>query len=670
MIRGSWKKWFSQLWHPSDEDLLAFLDGETAGRTSRRVQRHLAQCWSCRARREEFELSISGFLKSRDHLLASLSGTESEGDGQITRQFQSRLRNAALEEDLRSPMPNEAGEANRRWPLRFALPFAASLLAIVAVFYGIAQFNHIPTVSAQEILRRASEEGTRHISQIAKPVVHRKVRVARRATNSRAEAVTWETWNDQENRRFVQRVTDGDRDSSLSHNDKDQSSSPLLAELQSVFRQNGYDTKDPLSSENHERWRNSLTSRSEEVVETSLPAGDAALVVKTKAAGRHPPQSIIQAELVVRRGDWHPVEQRLRVQGHEQVLDYEITERAFEVVTLTALPPALFAEVAPLLPTAVISPKPVFRPAVPSSEPELLAAEIQAHYALHQLKACLGKPIHANRNSAGSIEIGGLVETVEEREELRAALRTVPGAILKVQTVAEAMQATAAATLVPTDGPGASSETHSVTVRSGPMPLRFHLQQYFSKSGLQGGTADPVASLSNGAVTLSRNITVEAWALRRLADRYRGHRKESLPPYARLLLQNMVQDHVSSLRLGVEKARHLLEPALSSLFSDEPASRGRPGGPMDLGRVWSETCLDLFGRAEEVRGIVDALFAGADSEVQPEIMARRLLELLSRWTSQFPSMEVEIARQLSAEPPGLVQRAGDGGMSDSRSPRP
>ena len=54
MIRGSWKKWFSQLWHPSDEDLIAFLDGEAA-ETSRRVHRHLAQCWSCRARREEFD---------------------------------------------------------------------------------------------------------------------------------------------------------------------------------------------------------------------------------------------------------------------------------------------------------------------------------------------------------------------------------------------------------------------------------------------------------------------------------------------------------------------------------------------------------------------------------------------------------------------------------------
>ena len=271
MIRGAWKKWFSQLWHPSDEDLLAFLDGEAAGRTSRRVHRHLAQCWSCRARRDEFDLSISGFLKSREHLLASLSGSEAEGDGHITRQFQSRLRNAALEEDLRSPMPHETG-ASKGLHLRFSLPFAASCLAIVGIFYGVAQFNHVPTVSAQEILRRASEEGTRHISQVAKPVVHRKVRVARRATGSRAEALTWEIWRDPENRRFAQRVSDGDRDSSLAQDGRDRPS-VLLAELQAVFDQNGYDPKNPLSSENHERWRNSLTNRSEEVVRNLVACG-------------------------------------------------------------------------------------------------------------------------------------------------------------------------------------------------------------------------------------------------------------------------------------------------------------------------------------------------------------------------------------------------------------
>jgi hypothetical protein len=405
-----------------------------------------------------------------------------------------------------------------------------------------------------------------------------------------------------------------------------------------------------------------------------LPAGEAVLVLKTEAGGPHAPQSIIQAELVVRADDWHPVEQRLLVQGKEQVLDYQITERAFEVVTLTALPLSLFAEVALPVPAnltlAPPSSRPSSRPAVFSSEAEFLATEIQAQYALHQLKACLGKPIQVRRDAAGHVEVGGLVETAEERDELRAALRILPGAILKVQTVAEAMQATPPASVVEVGTTGVSSETQIVKVRSGQMPLQLQLQRYFSTKAPQSDTADPVASLSNGAVTLSRSIMVEAWALRRLAERYRGNRMENLPPYARLLLQNMVQDHVSSLRLGVEKARLLLEPVLSSLFADDFTSRGRPGSPMDSSRAWSEIGLDLFGRADEVRRIVDGLFAGAESEVQPEVMARRLLEILSHWTRQFPGMEVEIARQFSVDSPGLIQKSGDFLTSDSRALRP
>ena len=90
-----------------------------------------------------------------------------------------------------------------------------------------------------------------------------------------------------------------------------------------MFRQNGYDANNPLSSESHERWRNSLTSRSEEVVETSLPAGEAALLVKRKLPGRIA-QLIIQAELVVRTRGLASVAQPLRVQGQEQILDYEL----------------------------------------------------------------------------------------------------------------------------------------------------------------------------------------------------------------------------------------------------------------------------------------------------------------------------------------------------------
>ena len=174
-------------------------------------------------------------------------------------------------------------------------------------------------------------------------------------------------------------------------------------------------------------------------------------------------------------------------------------------MTLTALPPALFAEVASPLPATVISPKPGFRPAFiqRSRTPD---QGDSGPLCIAPAQGVFREADHVNRNAAGSIEVGGLVETAEEREELRAALRAVPGVILKVQTVAEAMQATATAVLDRNEVPGASPRSDSVKVRSGPMPLRLPLQQYFSKNGLREETADPVASLSNGAVTLSRNI--------------------------------------------------------------------------------------------------------------------------------------------------------------------
>jgi hypothetical protein len=349
-------------------------------------------------------------------------------------------------------------------------------------------------------------------------------------------------------------------------------------------------------------------------------------------------------------------------------LDYEITESAFEVVTLTTLPPTLFTELIPPVPSKPPSTRPASPSAVLSSELELLTVELQAHYALHQLKACLGKPVHVKRSNARRVEVGGLAETAEERDELRAALRTVPGTVFSVQTVAEAVQTNVSASSVSTSDPLSPSDTR-ITLRSGRMPLQLQLQQYFSRIQAESNP-DSVESLSNGAITLSRSIVLEAWALRHLAESYKGNRIEHLPSYARVLLQNMVQDHMSSLRLGVERERHLLEPVLLSIFPQEPALQERLGDTKEPGKPWSDSCMDLFGRAEEVRSIVDALFANAGTEADSELMARRLVELLSHWTRQFPSVEIEIVRQLSGESQEFVQRSRETLILNSSAGRP
>ncbi len=690
MISSSCKKWFSQLWHPSDEDLLGFLDGEATSRTARRVRRHLERCWSCRTRREELDLSIGGFIRSRENLLASLAADRSEADGGVEQRFQFKLRKLACQENAVQPVSNLSGASRKPWHLRLSLPVAASLLAAAFVFYSLAPLNKVRTVSAQELLRHATEAETRKMREVKKPVVHRKLRVARKAAQpARVQAITWESWSDAENRRFAQRVA-GAAEGLTELPVSNEQSALLLAELETIFRQNDLNLEQPLSAEGHDRWRQSLQTGSEEVIQAELSDGEKAFILRTAVAGPYRTHSIRKAEFVVRTGDWHPVEHRLSIQGQEGVLDYELIERTFEVVTLAALPLSLFAELLPPVPSPLGPSKPALPSALSLSETDSLAIEIQAHYVLHQLKACLGKPIHVNRGSAGRLRVSGLVDTEEERNELQTALSTVPGVTVAVQTVAEAVRA---ASQPSPSGiqrqaglPPMTRENEGVTVRTGRMPLQQQLQQFFSRGSNQlpvagGGeeeevgkrtAEDPVARLSNGAVTLSRNVMAEAWALRRLAERYREHDIDRLPRYSRLLLQNMLQDHLSSVRLGIEKARQLLEPALSSVTSEKKRREdnrelqaGRHSAPFGAGKAWNELCLELFGRADEAREMVDALFAGTELETSPEETARRLVDLLSHWARQFEPLEIEIARQFSSGSSSLTQTVHDGNTQRS-----
>src|SRR5258705_12470336 len=66
------KTWFRLAWHPSDDELLAFLDGELSAKPASKVQKHLEGCWACRAKREKMERSISAFINYRSAALADI----------------------------------------------------------------------------------------------------------------------------------------------------------------------------------------------------------------------------------------------------------------------------------------------------------------------------------------------------------------------------------------------------------------------------------------------------------------------------------------------------------------------------------------------------------------------------------------------------------------------
>jgi|ERR1700722_636103 hypothetical protein len=49
--------------HISDQELMLALDGELPAQDAARVNAHLAECWTCRARRQEMENAIADFVR-------------------------------------------------------------------------------------------------------------------------------------------------------------------------------------------------------------------------------------------------------------------------------------------------------------------------------------------------------------------------------------------------------------------------------------------------------------------------------------------------------------------------------------------------------------------------------------------------------------------------------
>src|SRR5215470_17007238 len=60
-------RWFDS--HISDHQLLSEADGELSPREAKRVERHLASCWTCRARKQEIENTVGDFVRSHHEAL-------------------------------------------------------------------------------------------------------------------------------------------------------------------------------------------------------------------------------------------------------------------------------------------------------------------------------------------------------------------------------------------------------------------------------------------------------------------------------------------------------------------------------------------------------------------------------------------------------------------------
>jgi hypothetical protein len=286
------------------------------------------------------------------------------------------------------------------------------------------------------------------------------------------------------------------------------------------------------------------------------------------------------------------------------------------------------------------SPRP-FSPQLLEAEPAPVDTEVSLWYELHRAGACLGEPIELDREPGGRFCVRGLVRSPERRAALEAAVtRAVPphGVAVDIRTFQEAAASSPA--------PPAEPQPPMRALRR---PIEDELVRYFGSHGSTGSAAMRATDFANESILSSQRALAEAWALRRLLNRFPASIQALLDGRCHALVDTMIRDHLAALRTSLREGRVLLEPVLRSIAprafeADVPEPRG-------------ESFDRLFGSVQRIDGIVRDLLAGepSDSAAQRPAPVDSILEL-GREVATLELTLRALESDRSAVPSGLSRR--------------
>lgn len=629
---SSWRKRLHrQTWHPSSDDLLLYLDGELGSKTDQ-FAAHTKACWSCRSELQEIDRTISRFMEARNASFGNTPGFPTHA----VPKFAAKLDRLEAELSNRSLLPD--GIRRFAWRgLASRIPTRLAVFVTSLVLMGVILFHVAQPVSAKQVLFQIQRAEARQMLRVSKPVVYQKLSLSRRS-QKRTETATWEIWSDTGNRRFRQQT---------------ETNAALLNDFDEVSKSHGADPQRPLSTTNYQAWRSAIPRQSEEVIESRLPNGDRAAILKVSGQGPFPPGAVVGAEFIVRLSDWHPVGQRLLVQERGESVNYSLGEIAFDVMALNRVPASIFTSPAPAPAAASPEPTPDLTPEItspatpaPPSESDLMESEVDAVYAVHSVKACMGRLISV-QTRAGRVEVGGIVDTEERKARILAALQGIPSVSADIRSLEAAAQGPADSEprslpdASPADNPPAKAKLATEDL----------LKRYFLKgkcSGVQGACVqDEIAKLSREALGHSEDAYAHAWALRRLVDWQPFRKRDELRASTRRLLEIMIRDHMDALSKEIEESRKLLRPILSALPTNssseirEEAAIARPDKESD----WVvSSLLRLCDDAGETVNLTLNAFTETNRPAnQPEWTAQDLLSKLDALHHDLPLLSSQLS---------------------------
>jgi hypothetical protein len=598
--------------HVSDELLLLAVDGELGSRDAAQVRLHLEACWTCRARLEQINDSITGVVEYTNFIIHEKFPPSEIGPKRFLEDLHQLItdgRRTSLWDHVNN-MLNFLKDIQRR-------PAWIAAMAVVCTVALLAATFRPAVVSADELVRKAAESQKALLQSLPRPVIYQKFRIERTGSSPTcrlADAIERSIYFDPINDTIVEgrKSSDG------------KIAAPDSADcLKATVEGAGLNWRAPLSIDSFEHWEDSNRERAVHVER------DASGLISIRST--IPQGEVAELLFTFRTSDFHPVMEDILFRNSNRI---RITESFFEVFSMDVIDSPLLALNGAKASVSAPAPKPIAAlPVRVPAENELEATEMRVRVALHSVQADVGDQIEIRRKGSNSISVEGVVPTTERKKEIESELLgfdhvrtslTVPGA---PSEAGSSFSETADVAVTP---------DHSLVVEDYPL-LQSILKSRFPSVEARKSYVDSTLEAAQFAMA-------HAWALRRLRERYTADSVARLDPSARQMLELLIRDHVVAIRKEVDIEAELLGEILPTLPETQQNTASCSA------TEWRSSTQAAFDCLEEIQDDTSVLLGGSQNLQDPERRIREVEVTIQALRKQLLTIDNQVAGNF------LVQR--------------
>lgn len=317
---------------------------------------------------------------------------------------------------------------------------------------------------------------------------------------------------------------------------------------------------------------------------------------------------LLKAILTLNRTDLRPTAQTIVVQRGNETREYRFAEASFAQMPRQNVPGQVF-EPAPALEgrnagigtrgdRGAIAPVPIFSPTLRTASAEL---EVDVAYLLNQAKGDRHEQLSLSRTPNGLLQVEGVVDTQQRKEELLHALGAVsnnPVVRIDIAVVTDVLKRQ------PKVSPGEVT-VEEVEQTADTIAVDRELRNYLSSNTSDAELDEAVRSFSSRTLNRAYRAVFHAIELKKLVSRFAQVDMRTVTPDARSKWLQMLRQQAAAFEREAGALQREIQPVFAQSSSAGAVGEGLLTGDADLARAVEQ----LHKLAVENNEAVRAAFA-------------------------------------------------------------